>query len=337
MNRSLFISWNALAALLVSGAFVAWLVQGGYAPGSGGGHDRDYLIWSGWVALALFLIVMAYVLRKYVHKLGISPEFAMKVPIAKLERAEARLGELRREITVGRLTDPGAARSRALAALRGEGVHRILRVVVRKSAAPNGLPIILETEPREPLAPMARWLRAHLYFGLAAAVLVWLHGGGSLDSPMAVLLNGLSALVIVTGIVGIVLWAFGPAWLTKNERDLSIEKTYALEQSLRAKVKAALELVDPELKPLFDDLQKGQGDFHERAKAALASLSARPQGAAEFTDLLALLGQSHEVGRELASLWRIKMALNVWRVAHIPAATVLMVLVGLHVFSVLWY
>ena len=52
-----------------------------------------------------------------------------------------------------------------------------------------GLPFDVEVENREPLGRVATWLHAHLYYGLAAGVLVWLHGGGSFESPMGATLN----------------------------------------------------------------------------------------------------------------------------------------------------
>lgn len=337
MNRSLFTSWYALVAVIVAGGFVAWPWVMDIRTGPVAGSDRTFLLWSGWTALGLYLLVMAYVLRKYIHKMGISPEFRMKVGTARLEAAQKRLGAIRRQILAGTLTDARLIRDRARDALREEGVHRIVRAEVRPGADPRDPPHVIEILPTEPLGRMAIWLRAHLYLGMAAAVLVLLHGGLAWDSPMARLLNGLSLFVIGSGLVGIAMWARGPTWLTRRERELSIEKTYALDRSLARRVTEARALIDPAIQPILHDVERGPGEFRQRAEAALQAVRELGTHVAEAQDLLAVLGQHHEVKRELHALWKIRMWINAWRVVHVPVALLLVVVVSIHVFSVLWY
>ena len=327
MNTAPFKSWHALVAGVIVLAFVLWWA-------SSSGRSETLQLSTGWGALALFVLVVAYVLRKYVHKLGISPEFRMRVPIDRLEQAESRLAAIRVRMASKRLTDRSQILQEAKSALRQEGVQRIVKVRLESDDAGE---LVLRALPTGPLGAMAHWMSAHLYYGVAAGVLVGIHGGLAFDSGMSVLLNGLAFLVVVTGLAGIGIWAYVPGVLTRAERDLSIEKAHALSESLDRKVMAAREEIDPSLRALFDDIERGAGDFGARAAAALRALPPETPDRDKAVDLMALLGQRHSVRHELRELARIKRTLNAWRTVHIPGAVILISIIGIHVVSVLWY
>lgn len=326
MNTVLFKSWHAIGAGALALGFTAWWA----ASGAG---DRTFQLASGWAALALILVVLAYVLRKYVHKLGISPEFRMRVPIERLEKAESRLAELRARMVAERLEDAEVLR-RGRELLKQEGVHRVVKV--RMETDPDGARV-LRALPTGPLGSVARWMRVHLYYGIAAGVLVLLHGRISMHSGMGVALNLLSLLTIGSGLGGIWLWATGPRVLTDAERELSIERAHALRESLDRKVDEAYTELDPALKAILWNVEQAGDDFPQRAKAALAALPPSEDGGEAARDLLALLGQRQGVRREWEALMRVKQRMHRWRVLHIPGAILLMTAVVVHVFSVLWY
>ncbi len=338
MNRSLFTSWHGVIAFVVSAGFVAWFVYGGFSPGRVIEADgRWFLLMSGWAALALFLIVMAYVARKYIHKSGISPEFRRRVSMERLEQAETRLGEVRRQIRSGNLARVSHIQRECNSILRATKVHKVMKVEVVPAQAADDPPFVIHPVPTEPYGRMAGWLHAHLYYGLAAAIIVALHGGAFWHTLPGLLLGSLSYLVIITGIFGIVLWAYGPARMTRAERDLPIERTFALYESLQRKIDAAFELLDPKHIPLLTGLSSGSGTFADRAALARTKLESEELDRGERENILSLLGQHHRVKQELTAQWRIKRFLNLWRVVHIPAAVLLMFVVVLHVFAVLWY
>ncbi|MCZ6597111.1 MAG: hypothetical protein O7B99_05715 [Planctomycetota bacterium] len=369
VNTSFFRSLHALWALVVAGGFVAWMVGGGHAPGRGAGSDRGYLLWSGWIALALFAVVVAYSLRKFVHRLGVSPEFRMKVGAESVELAEKEIHALRRRISSGALTEKGEVASQARKILKEAGVDKILRAEVREVVVGDESTVEIALRPTEPLGRVAKWMHAHIYLGLASAVLVWIHGGGDLASPMAILLNGLSFLVIATGIFGIVVWALGPTWMTRAERDLTIEEAFVIERGLGRKVDAArtdepyrtaLEtLGPPEWKDAWlagaasgrfgDDvraglratrdeaLAAGRRAKEEQDKDAQKEARGRLAACAALQDHSALVAQHGRVSSTLRALMRIKLLMNVWRIVHVPASVALIGLLGFHVFSVWWY
>src|SRR5262249_19447110 len=150
--------------------------------------------------------VCLYSLRKYVHKLGISPEFRMKVPFAKLEEAERLLNDLRRRVLTGAVSVEADVETEADRILRACGRHKVCRARGAPSEGP-GPRFLVSVVNTEPLGRMRRWLHFHVYLGLASGVVLYVHGGGSLASPLGATMNVLALLVIATGAVGTVLFA----------------------------------------------------------------------------------------------------------------------------------
>ncbi len=343
MNTTYFKSIHALWALLIASGFVVWLVLGEYSMGRAAGSDRGYLLWSGWVALTLFFIVGAYSLRKYIHKLGWSPEFRYQADPKAVEQTEDAINNLNREIAEGRLINRSDMLSRAKLALSQAGTGRIFRpeLDVEKIGEVEHFSVYLS--PKEPLGRMAKWMHAHLFLGLGAAILVLVHGGGQMATPMGALLNGLSAVVILTGLFGIVIWATGPAKMTAAETDLSIEEAFVLSRHYERKVTAAFAELgdDDDLVEHFKAAADDSGDFAKAAEAGLSQLTAKDpadsKGHVLFQDIMALIGQRQRVNRSLQKLMRVRRTLNLWRAIHVPASVFLLGLLVFHVFSVWWY
>ena len=329
MNTELFKSRHAFVAGLLLLGFAVWFFSTGDWESA-----RSFRFGSGWTALVLFAMVLAYVLRKNVHKAGISPEFKMRVPLAKLEKAESRLSGLRVLISSGKLTDPAEIMERGKAMLKQEGVQRVIKLRLLENAEGQQ---ILRAVPTDPLGRMARWMHAHLYYGLAAGGMVWLHAGGMPQSSMGYALAGLTLVVVLSGIGGIFLWAVMPRILTKAERDLSVEKAHALLDSLDRKVASAYESVDASTRAVCEDVDKSGENFTQRIEAARKAAPEDAEARRQAEDLMALLGQRRQVRGEWKALMRIKQRMHVWRVVHLPAAVLLSVVILIHVVSVLWY
>jgi hypothetical protein len=329
MNTKLFKSRHAIVAAALLLAFVVWsfLTEDWES-------QRSYRLISGWTALALFAMVLAYVLRKNVHKAGISPEFKIRVPVEKLEAAESSLAELRVLISNGKLTEPAEIMERGKRMLKQEGVQRVIKLQLFLDADGNQ---ILRAVPTDPLGRLARWMHAHLYYGLAAGGMVLLHAGGAPRSSIGYLLFGLTLIVVLTGVGGVFLWAVMPRILTKAERDLSIEKAHALLDSLDRKIELAYESVDDGTRAVCQDADKNDGDFNQRIEAARKATADDPEARRRTEDLMALLGQRRQVRGEWKMLMRIKQRMHIWRVVHLPAAVLLSVVIVVHVVSVLWY
>lgn len=344
MNKSLLASarHGVPAALLCIG-FTFWLLKIDARPGSREGSDVDYLLWSGWVAFGLMLVVTAYAARKYIHKLRLSPETRHPVSVRALEKAESKLTEIRRGIMRGTLTTVAEVRDLAQRVLKEEGVRRVAKVIVR-DGGPGEPRIVVTCEPTEPLGRVATWMHSHIYYGLASGFIVYLHGANSFASPLGAAMNLLTWIVIGTGIVGTFLFMAGPTWMTRIERDLCFEERFVLDRSIEKKIdelcsgeKLKADDVQPLVKP-FRAVERSGSDVDARLTEALtAAVAAKPELQASFADLAVLIAQRTRVRSGLAKLMRIRWLINIWRAVHIPASIVLLAIVAVHIVSVWWY
>jgi hypothetical protein len=288
--------------------FVAWQIGNGEPFGSRNAGNTVLLLTSGWLAALSFLLLALYAVRRAAHRLRLSPEFAWKAKLPDLERAQSALNELQNRIVRQELSGRAAIRREADIILRRHRVQRVLAVAIEPHPEAVGLQRLV-IGPRQPLGRLAAWLSFHVWLGIAAALLVWFHGGLRTASTMGLLLNVLSYAVIGTGLLGAVLWTFGPAWLTRAERELSVEKVHALRQYYERKVLAAAAAIR---------------DADEAEAEALRR------------DLRTLTGQQELVQREARRLAVWREAMRIWRLVHVPFSILLLALVAVHVFAV-WY
>lgn len=359
LNWTLFRSWHGAIALAVLGGTLAALYWTGATPGRGPGSQRGFLLTTGWVAFGLFAIVMAYVVRKHMHARGYSPEFWMRpalegdekkrTPKQKVavrqeravrreEAAELRLNELRAQIRLGALREQKEIQRRADDILASEGAARLFRVDV----VPEGGSFALLTRPTEPLGRLARWLHAHLYYGLAAMAVVGLHGGLVPTTPMAWLLELGTVLVVLTGLWGIATWTRGPSWMTAKERELglTIEMAHALDFSLRLSLQGALDEVAEGTRVELSRLSSSPAS---RFPEALASARQELESETDETkkravgDALILIGQVWHVRGRLKQLQFVRWTFQGWRGLHVPLAWFFLGVIGLHVLAVWWY
>lgn len=329
MNLSLFRSWHAGVAAVVIAVFLVWSLRSGTPLGWQVGTDRTFLLWSGWVALVLYLVLWAYAARKAAHRTRWSPEFARAVPLAQLEAAQEQLSDLRVDAFAGRITEPAELSRRAREVVASAGVGGV--ITVAGAPATNGGAPVLRVRWREPLVRLARWMHAHVYYGLAAAFLVTLHGGMRFTSPMSIALNTLSLLVLGTGFFGIVLWTFGPRWLSAAERDLAYERAAALRAHYARKVAGQAAALRAAAPAAVDGALRDA-----RARPGLLAALA-PEQQAAGRDLLTLLGQRDAVAATWQRLARRRFVLNGWRIVHVPLSLALVLAVAVHVFSVWIY
>jgi hypothetical protein len=336
VNLTLFQSPWAFVAAAIAAATVAWMVAIDASPGARAGSDVGVLLTTGWVTLALMAGVCLYSLRKFIHRLGLSPEFKLKVPLENLEQAEQRLNEVRRQVLLGTLNTLGAVRAEAQLALERCGVQRVCRADVTEARGP-GPRFLVGVKPTEPLGRMARWLHFHVYLGLASGVTLWAHGGLSFASPMGAILNGLSLLVIVTGAVGTVLFALGPRWMTRAERDMNFEDAYVLERSLRKKIREAYGALSPEQVSRFKQAEKTASTALVERTALLQVVETEPESRQELEDIMVLVSQRKRILEDLRGAARVKFWINIWRAVHVPGSFILLGFAVIHTVSVLWY
>lgn len=310
MNLGLYRSWFAALAFAVVAVVLAWHGLAGQPFGSRDSANVVFLLATGWLAVACYVALAAYAVRRAAHRLRLSPEFAWKAKLPNLERAQSELRELQNRITRREVVGAAMARREATRIVRRLDVQAVLAVAIAPDPQSIGA-LQVRVTPREPLGRLAAWLQAHIWLGVAAAVLVVCHGGLRCSSTMGLLLNTLSLAVIGTGVLGAIAWTFGPTWLTRAERELPIEQVWALRDHYERKV--------------------------AEATAALRDATATEASSALRTDLGTLKGQRELVLRELRRLGLYRDLMRVWRLVHVPGSILLLALVALHVLGVWLY
>ncbi|HUR27426.1 MAG TPA: hypothetical protein VM509_04515, partial [Planctomycetota bacterium] len=250
---------------------------------------------------------------------------------------EARLNEVRRQILKNQHATRGEVEVLVARILREEGVQRVLEVEV--ADGPKGGPkFTLSVSRRFLFGKTAKWLHLHVYISVAFAVAVWVHGGTGFRSPLGAVLLVASLVVLITGVVGIFLWAYGPAWLTRRERDLSIEEAFVLREGFSRKLKELRQKLDPDLRAVLDDASKPGADNEGRVRVLLTAMPAS-DGARRvlLQDALVLHGQLQRVETEFKILWRTRLGFMAWRAVHLPAALFLTVAVVVHLVTLALY
>lgn len=334
MNTTLFRSRHGIAACAMVVGLFGMSVAGGISFGRGVGSDRGFMLLTGWVSLALLLSVAAYVLRKYAHRGGYSPERAFKVDHASIEQAENDIHRLQQRISSGALNTAATIAAEAKSILKRAGVQRVNRALVEQENGDSGAWTV-RMVPTEPLGRVARWMHVHIFYGTAFGAVLLMHSGFLPGSTFGLALASLGYIVFVTGLIGIFLWARGPRWLTAREHDLSIEEASALYASLGRKRSEAIAAFSPDVAARLGQLVRGPRAATSSLQAMLKDLiSQDPERQAEIQDVTALITQERLVHKELKALRRVRASFMAWRIIHIPAALLLTGLVAVHVFSI---
>jgi hypothetical protein len=362
MNLGFFRSRHAIVALLAIAVFSAWHFVAPQPFGYRSDENVLYLLTTGWVAVTLYLVLALYAARRAAHRLRLSPEFGWEAQLHQLEAAQTHLSELQNRINRREIADKSLVKAASRDILRKNNVQRVLRVDIQRDKRALGL-LQLDVQPRNALGRLSSWLSAHVWYGIAAALLVWFHGGGRSGTTMGLALNSLSYFVIGSGLVGAMFWSLAPTWLTRAERELTIEKAFALRDHFDRKVRdgekaissapqrkqaAVQEVADLEqrvqaAKSAASDskdkaLKKAVKDAEKDLKKAQASIKAVDQEADNLpTELVILKGQRDHVRKEAARLDRYRTLLRGWRILHVPCSVVLLALVAVHVISIYYY
>ncbi len=203
---------------------------------------------------------------------------------------------------------------------------------------------------RGPFAVHA-WLQIHIYGGLLYLMLVLLHTG--FGWPQGTLAWGLwltSLWIVLSGLAGTMIQTWIPSLLTSS---LSTEAHYdrieGLVDELRNRARKTAHLAGSSVEEFHDEhvapLMTGpqprwiyffdiRGGIHSRTR--------------HFSHLRDILGGSdkqhlEEIRRlavtklELDVHYTLQRALRWWLYGHVPVSLVLAVLVGFHIFSILYY
>jgi hypothetical protein len=202
------------------------------------------------------------------------------------------------------------------------------------------------------------WTSAHVYLGLSLIVIGTLHTGYQLGWNVHTLAWGLMMLVILSGALGIYLYASLPKAMSANRFDTegAITEKTMIEQlkQLDRQIHDAAQPLDPEAAAIIDrSLEENvfAGSFYARAankypkcrtRAALADIrrlrNFRPRLEDDpFERAETLLSRKEAMLARMRRHLQLKSWLQSWLYIHVPATFALIAALSAHIVSVFFY
>jgi Fe-S-cluster-containing dehydrogenase component/CRP-like cAMP-binding protein len=198
------------------------------------------------------------------------------------------------------------------------------------------------------------WMLTHVYLGVLAAVLIFIHGGSSTGTALASLLMVSFDLVIASGIFGAACYLIIPRWLTHIEGEpLLLDDLKARREELRAKLaQVTQDESDPELadivknqvsgrllslKNLFrqlfgtGDLTTMLADAREDFRSVAATLDRTRQ--ARLMEAV----ESAATLRRVDALCYLHQTLKIWVAPHVLFTALMMFLMVAHVVHAVYF
>jgi hypothetical protein len=195
------------------------------------------------------------------------------------------------------------------------------------------------------------WLSAHVYLGLALAVIATLHAGFQVGWNVHTALYVLMLIVILSGIVGVYFYIRFPMLLTENRRGMTTEIMLTQIADLDREIRQlAMGLDDATnavvLKASQDTVigstlaQQLRGFDPDCQTAKARVFVERSDGKGEDTrrrQLLARLVRKEELLARVRRDVQLRCLLKIWLVVHVPFSVAALVALVVHVVTVFYY
>jgi hypothetical protein len=206
---------------------------------------------------------------------------------------------------------------------------------------------------RSTFGTLEQWLQSHIYLGVLVLVILFFHTGFRFHDKWAVATLVLVAIVVLSGIVGAVLYVTVPRMLTEVESNLTVDK---LSEELNALARQLARLASGRSAPfqrIYNQLMKeAQPGMLAGWRLLFTAGRRRTQQPADLDKLLRLvppeeqeeLRQMMVVSRKHKELLirlvyqqRYKNVLESWLYIHVPFTIALIVFAVVHVAAVFYY
>jgi hypothetical protein len=195
------------------------------------------------------------------------------------------------------------------------------------------------------------WLSAHVYLGLALAIIATLHAGFQFGWNVHTLLYALMMIVIVSGIVGVYFYIQFPRIVTDNRRGLTTEIMLSqladLDREIRqfgmtlddatnaAALKATQETAISGT--LAQQLRGFDPDCATAAARVFVESSESKGHDVARRQLLSRLVRKEELLRRIRRDVQLRCLLRVWLLVHVPVSIACLVGLLVHVVTVFYY
>lgn len=201
--------------------------------------------------------------------------------------------------------------------------------------------------------PLRYWMLAHSYLGVIAGVLLLLHGGTESGGALTTALMISFDLVILTGLLGILIYFFAPRMLTRIEgQPLLIEDLTARREELSAELGATIaaaesgtrQLVEQRVLPRTMALGYLLRQFFKRETLDDMLTATKREFDAELARLSALEKEKLERTIETAATMRrvdalvyLHQLLKLWLAPHVIVTSLMLALLVVHIIQVVYF
>ncbi|MEM7482970.1 MAG: hypothetical protein AAF481_17480 [Acidobacteriota bacterium] len=204
---------------------------------------------------------------------------------------------------------------------------------------------------------METWLQSHIYLGALCLVVALLHTGFRFQDRLALAAFAVLAAVVLSGLLGAILYASVPRLLTEVESDLSVaemdDRLHQLAGSMARLAAGKSALFGRIQRSVLAESRPGRFAGWRLAlgpsRAPAASKGGDPPAWEALLDrvdpaeredlrrLLVLSRQHKELHQKLRYQQRYRNLLEAWLWLHLPLSLVLLVLVLAHSVTALYY
>ena len=206
------------------------------------------------------------------------------------------------------------------------------------------------------LGTVEGWVSAHIYLGLLTLLIIPMHAGFHFGWNVHTLAFALLVVVVVSGMVGVVLYRTVPAKLTQHEGGMLPDK---IESELN-RILGEMEALAAGKFGVFRGFYLGEVHRARQAKAQgwrvlfkgqdrAAALAARTQeftkvvsqipkaDQGDYSQFFGLVLQKTEIENQLVGQMRLKNALEAWLYIHVPVSVAMVVAVIIHLLTVVYF
>lgn len=207
---------------------------------------------------------------------------------------------------------------------------------------------------RSTFGTLEQWLQSHIYLGALVLIVLLAHTGGRFEDKVAVTTLILVAIVVLSGIVGAILYVTVPRLLTEVESNLTVDE---ISEQLNLYAKDMARIASGRSAPfqrIHDELIREQSPRGLAGWRLLLSRLGRrkTQDGSDWARLIALapkeeqeeLRQMLVVSRKRKELLlrlvfqqRYKNVLEAWLYIHVPFTIALLVFAVVHIAAVFYY
>ena len=332
-------TWLWLAATgLGSGA--AWFLVALPARGLAS-SQRTWYLWSGNVLLALFLLTMLFVARKWSIRLKFFRDFG-RVPEERGDSCWSAIQGLNSKIRKGAYGSDEQIVIAADEIIRRFGTQKVQRAELLTEDVGGKRVQSIRLKKKEAFGRLEKWLEMHMGVGTIACLAVLLHADSVLPHSAVgwALLIG-SMLVLITGLVGAVLYRIVPEKLSKADVGIPYEEAGIARENYQICIDGMLAAVDEKLRVELTPLAAPVANAQEAAARATSVMGRialqQPENAELARDVIVMAGSRDQILWSTAQARRYDLWLRLWRWIHVPVSAALFFVIALHVWAVLWY